>query len=227
MLMKKALVIALMCVSAMLQAATVEITAPQGGSTISGSDVEITAAFDTTAEKPITKIQVYLDGAFISECPWESAEPKGTCSFTWDTIRTPNGPHKVDIQVYSKEENLAAGSVSVTVANIVPDLNPPTVVIVSPKEREQISGKTTIVIEASDDGPSEPFVSVYIDGSLKCVKNHSPYDYEWDTSGGEDRSYTIRVVAVDDAGNKSEAKVKVIVRNPKKQVPITERDFRH
>ena len=224
--MRTALVIALLCLSAMLQAATVEITAPAGGSTISGGEVEIKVAFETTADKPVTKIQVALDGAYITESPWESAEPKGPCSFTWDTLRTPNGPHKVDIQVYSKEEYLASGSLSVTVANAVQDVNPPKVAIISPKEGEAISGKTTIVIEASDDGPTEPFVSIYVDGSLKCVKNHSPYNYEWDSTGGEDRSYTIRAVAMDDAGNKSEAKVKVIVRNPKKQVPITEGDLR-
>lgn len=211
----------------MLQAATVEITAPTADAVISGSEVEIKVALSTTAEKPVTKVQVYLDGAFISECPYESTEPKGSCSFTWDTLRTPNGPHKVDIQAFSKEEYLAMGSLSVSVLNKVPDLVPPKVAIVSPKEGEAVSGTITIVIEASDDGPTEPFVSIYIDGSLRSVKNHGPYSYDWDTTAGEDRSYTIQAVAVDEVGNKADAKpVKPIVRNPTKQVPITERDFR-
>jgi hypothetical protein len=225
--MAKALITLLIFVSAALQAATVEFVAPAEGASIGGSEVEIKVVFTTTADKPITKLQVFLDGVFITERPWESAESKGECSFTWDTLRTPNGPHKVDIQVFSKDEYLAMGSLTVTVANKVPDMTPPTIAIMSPREGEAVSGTITIVVEASDDGTTEPFVSIYIDGSLRAVKNHGPYTYVWDTTTGGDRSYTIRAIAVDEAGNKAEAKpVKPIVRNPKKQVPITERDYR-
>lgn len=224
--MRKALIVILLLASAILQAATVEIAAPPSGAAISGSQVEIKVAFDSTAEKPITKIQVYLDGAFASELALESAELKGTRSFTWDTLRTPNGPHKVDIQAFSKDEYLTMASLSVTIENKAPDFNPPKVAITSPKEGEFVSGTISVVIEASDDGPTEPFVSIFIDGSLRSVKNHAPYSYEWDTRAGEDRSYVIRAIAVDEAGNRAEAKsVHVTVRNPKRQVPITERDF--
>lgn len=200
----------------------VAIVTPPTGATISGNRVEIAVSFSSSEAKPVSKVQVFLDGKYVTERAFEAALPQGVCSFKWDTVRTPDGLHKLDIQILSNDNYLGMASCTVTVMNRAPDLEPPRVAIMSPREGEVVSDITPITIETSDNAGGEPFVSIYVDRSLRSVKNRGPYAYEWDTSSDENGPHTIEATAVDAAGNKADAKpVRVIIRNPVQQEPVT------
>ena len=227
-----AVVLAALCIVGGLHAASpdtgaqaVTIIAPPNGATISGSRVGIMVSFNSDEKHPVSKIQVFLDGKSVTERPYETPLAQSACSFKWDTLRTPNGKHKLDIQIFSGTEYLAMASCAVTVSNQAPDLVIPRVAIVSPREGDMVSGITPITIQASDNSGCEPLVSMYIDKSLRCVKNRGPYTYEWDTTKDENGPHSIEVAATDDSTNRASLKpIRVIVRNPGKPMPFTVRE---
>lgn len=229
------LLVAMMAVmpTALLHAASqpvepgVEITSPPKGATISGSQVEITVSFVSDEEQPVSRIQIFLDGKAVTERLYKTPVARGVCTFRWDTLRTPNGKHKVDAQAFSGDDYLGMASCSVTVSNIKtagPDLAAPKVAITSPKEGETVSGVVPVIIEASDDSGKPPFVTVYVDKKLRSVKNHGPYSFDWDTTQHSNGPVYLEATAADSAGNTGRSKgVRVVIRNTTKQPPITMR----
>jgi len=206
-------------------AQTAAIVAPPNGATIHGGQVDITVSFNSDKEHPVSRVQVFLDGKPVTKRVYETPLAQGACSFKWDTVRTPNGRHKLDIQVFSGDEYLAMASCTVTVANQAPDLAIPRIAVLSPREGETVSGITPITIHAYDNSGQEPLVSVYIDKSLRCMKNRGPYTYEWDTTKDENGPHAIEATAVDDSSNRADLKpIRVIVRNPGKPMPIRARE---
>ena len=198
-----------------------EFITPVHGSFISGNTVEIAVHFVSIQQRPVTKVQVFLDGQYITEMPYETAEVEDTPSFKWDTTRTPNGPHKLDVQLFSGDQYLGMTSCSVTVANGTRDLAPPRVAVTSPKDGSVVSGIIPIIIAAHDESGREPLVSIYVDKSLRCVRNRGPYTYDWDTTGYSNGAHVIEAHAEDDARNTSDVKsVRVTVRNLSSQSPI-------
>lgn len=62
-----------------------------------------------------------------------------------------------------------------------------------------------------DDGSVT--LEVYADGNLIKTLSEAPFKFDWDSKTVGDGSHTIKVVATDAAGNKSEAQVTLIVKN--------------
>ncbi|MHB0912557.1 MAG: stalk domain-containing protein [Armatimonadota bacterium] len=201
--------------------AGVEIASPPNNSTINGSKVEIVIKFSSTESMPVGRVEVHLDGAKVTEREYTPPVASGTSAFRWDTTLTPNGKHVLDVVVAHAGGVVGSARCAVTVANQPPDLSAPKVLIVSPKEGEVVSGVTPIMVQASDDATGDPFVTIYVDDSLRSVSNQKPYVYQWDTTKHENGPHMIDASATDDAENQSDAKaVRVIIRNPVKQEPI-------
>ncbi|HUV05476.1 MAG TPA: Ig-like domain-containing protein [Armatimonadota bacterium] len=224
-------VLAAVCIAGVLHAAesaavpTVTFAAPTNGATIQGGQVDVTVSFGSDDKHPVSKVQVFLDGKPASERVYETPLAQGTCSFKWDTVRSPNGKHKLDIQIFSNTEYLAMASCTVTVSNQPRDLVAPKVALISPKEGDTVSGVTPVTIEASDNSGREPLVSVCIDKSVRCIKNRGPYTYEWDTTRDENGPHSIEVAAADDLYNRAGVKpISVTVRNPGKPMPVIGRE---
>jgi hypothetical protein len=198
-----------------------EIVTPMPDSAISGSQVEIAVRFTSTQEQQVTKVQVFLDGKYVTEYLYDAGRTEGAASFKWDTTRTTNGRHRLDIQMFSSDEYVGMASCMVTVSNRSRDLAPPRVAVTSPRDGAVVSGITPIIIEASDNTGREPLVSVYVDKSLRCVRNRGPYVYDWDTTAYPNGPHTIEASAEDDASNISPVKsIRVTVRNLGAQTPI-------
>lgn len=196
-----------------------EITAPLPGAVISGRDVSIAVNF-SSREKPVTKVEVFLDGIRITERVFEDGRTADICYFRWDTLRVQNGRHRIDTYAFAGEECLAESYRVVTVANAQKDISPPKVAITSPREGQIVSGVTSIIIEAEDDSGADTVVSIYIDGSLRTVKNSAPYTYDWDTTAHDNGALTIEATAVDGVNNTASAKsIKVTVRNSNGTAP--------
>lgn len=190
----------------------VVITAPPNHSVIKGKEVDIAVNFASPEGKPVSKVQVYLDGKYITERTYDSDVAKGTCTFRWDTTRTQNGDHRIDAQAFSKDEYVGMGSCTVSVLNEVVDIEAPRVAV-NLRDGQSVAGVTPIEVAANDNSGREPMVSIFIDQSLRTVKNRSPYSFDWDTTTESNGQHIVQVTAADDANNQSAKSVKVIVRN--------------
>lgn len=200
---------------------TLEITSPPNDSTVNGKQAEVAVQFLSPGSQPVTKVKVFLDGKYITERAYSRGLSEGTTSFKWDTTRSANGRHKVDIQAFCDDVYLGMASCTIYVSNSKKDIAPPRVAVTSPRDGAVVSGITPIVVEAFDNSGLEPMVNVYVDKNLRSVKNRGPYGYDWDTTGYANGPHTIEVGAEDDAKNSTPMKaVHVIVRNQTKREPI-------
>ncbi len=221
-----AVMLVAVCVSGMQSSAqtgvaSATITAPPNGATITGNQVDIAVNFSSAVNQPISKVQVFLDGKQITERVYQSPMVNGTCTFRWDTMRTPNGKHRLDIPVFSGSDYVAMATCVIAVSNTAADLAGPKVIVVSPKNGQVVSGVTSIVVQSLDDSGNEPFISVYVDKSIRSMSNHGPYVYDWDTTSQENGPHIIDVVGMDNSNNKTAIPtIKVMVRNPVKQKPL-------
>lgn len=226
------LVILLALTTSMVWAApSVSIDSPENGEVINGNEVEISVSFVSSAARPVSRVEVSLDGKPVTERAYESPLAVGECAFLWDTLRTEDGRHRLDVQVFSGKSFLCATTSVVTVANqSVPDRQPerpsrdvksPQVSIQSPREGDTVSGKVPVIIQAKDDSGKPPFISVFVDKSLKAITNREPFRYTWDSSEAENGPHEIHVSALDDAENRTVTPpVRIIVRNPVKVTRI-------
>jgi hypothetical protein len=106
----------------------------------------------------------------------------------------------------------AAAAVQAAKPVVVVDTQPPTVSITSPTGG-QVSGVVPIDIESSDN-VGVVRVELYVNGQLIATDELPPFAFAWDTTGKADGSYSLRVQAVDAAGNRRESQpVTVTVGN--------------
>jgi len=94
------------------------------------------------------------------------------------------------------------------------DTTPPTVSITSPKDNAVVFGVVTIKVDASDSGGIAK-VEFYVGDSKLGEDSSKPYEYSWDTKKSKDGTYVLTAKAIDSAGNKNSASIKVVVKNTK------------
>lgn len=212
-------------------ASNVTIVSPKNGALLTGSGVEISVSFAANPKQPVSRVQVSLDGKSVTERTYGSPLAGDECGFLWDTVRTEDGQHRLDVQIFSGKTYLGMATSVVTVANngvvdqeIEPparDIKPPQVKIESPTEGETVSGKVPVIIQAKDDSRKTPYISVFVDKSLKAVTNREPIQYTWDSTQAENGPHEIHVSALDDAENRTVTPpVRVFVRNSTKAAPM-------
>ncbi len=201
--------------------AVIELASPPADSVINGSHVEVAVRFLSAENRKVTLVKVFLDDAYITQMAYETAIREGGSSFTWDTNRTPNGRHRLEVRLFSGDEYLGSTTGDVYVSNKPKDLAPPRVAVMSPQDGAVVSGVVPIIIEASDNSGIEPMVNVSIDKSLRSVKNRAPYEYTWDTTNTPNGPHTIDISAEDDARNPASARtIRVTVRNLTTTSPV-------
>jgi LysM repeat protein len=198
----------------------VTIITPINGEVIAGKEYIFKVGFQSDSKHPISKIQVFLDGDYISELAFTTPQVRGTCLFKWDTLRTPDGRHRLDIQAVSNRTVLGSDSCEVVVANNTSQLSIPRVALISPRNGDVVSGIVPIEVKVSN-GTGEVMVSIVIDQSVRLLKNRPPYTYQWDTTKESNGPHSVEVTAIDSANNKvSLQPIRVIVRNP--QAPVSQ-----
>ncbi|OGO28444.1 MAG: hypothetical protein A2Z16_09355 [Chloroflexi bacterium RBG_16_54_18] len=123
----------------------------------------------------------------------------------WDTTGL-DGLYAIQLLVIHQDKSIQRSGVLVTVDN-----QPPTVEVAHPLDGAHISSKKkselVVGIQAEDNLNLEK-VSIYLDGELLTTLFQPPYAVLWKTAVGE---HTIRVLAVDKAGNQSEHSIQFIV----------------
>jgi hypothetical protein len=213
-----------LCIGGVAFGSTVDIAAPPNDSTISGDSVQIVVNFEAGDLTPADKVVVKLDGSSVTHRSFDTALPSGSTTFKWDTTRTPNGKHTLDIMVTHGKDILGTAVCEVTVSNKSADHFAPKLKVRNLKEGQTVTGTAPIVVEASDDAGNEPLVSICIDKVVRSVSNRAPFRYDWDTTAYTNGPHYIDISAIDGSDLTSKIKtLRVLVRNPVKAAPLSSR----
>lgn len=123
----------------------------------------------------------------------------------WDTQGL-DGLYTIQLQVVQNDQQVEIALIQVTVDNI-----PPQVSISSPIEDQESApraGQITLAADAQDNLEIRS-VEFYLDGKLLERRYQAPYAIAWTSQPGE---HTLRVVALDKAGNQAEDSIRFRVR---------------
>lgn len=170
------------------------ITAPLGGSSVSGLVAVNVSAIDNVG---VTRVELRVNGAL------HATDTSTPYAFSWDTTKVANGTVNLQAVAYDAAGNAgASATTTVTVSNgaaTPADSTPPIVAIVSPSNGGTVSGTVTVSATATDNiGVTK--VEFWVNGALTATDTSAPYSFGWNTrklSG----SQSIVAKAFDAAGN--------------------------
>jgi hypothetical protein len=191
------------------------ITAPAGGTTVSGT---LTVAASATDNVGLVGVQFKRNGVNLG-----AEDTTAPYSVSWNTTTVGNGSYTLTAVARDGAGNQAASAgVIVTVAN---DTAPPSVSVTAPINGAAAFGLVTVAASASDN-VGVASVQFTLDGvNLGTQDTTAPYSILWDTATTTDGSHTLTAVARDAAGNAAtSAGVIVTVANGPIQVALTPQD---
>lgn len=204
-------------VPAYAQASRVAIVSPSAGETINGQRSEVSVAYNTGTNEKVTRVEILVDGAPYGVKHIADPTTRGIASFLVDTTRIGNGSHTFVVKVFSGNKLIGSTSGSYKIGNQPIDVLAPDLKFVGISAGDVLKGVAMVEIAAKDNGQDSPLVSVFVDKSLKLIKNIPPYTYDWDTTLYEDGKHVLEACAYDSAGNKSESeKLEVYIQNTNK-----------
>lgn len=192
------------------EAPKVAITSPAAGAKV-GTSVTVKASI--TDDTGVTKATLLADGQALKSLaspPWEL------------TASLAAGPHTLVVEALDAAGNKGSATVVVTVETALPtpppgggtepppstgDTQAPRVTIGSPAEGATVA--TTLTLQATVvDDTAVARVDLLVDGQLSASRTGSPFDFQVSLPVGK---HTLRVEALDGAGNKGSAAVTVNV----------------
>jgi thermitase len=185
---------------------TTVISAPMGGSTLTGTIIVAASASDNVA---VSKVDLFEDGALVS------SDTTAPYAWSWDTTLDVNGTHVLQSKAYDAAGNMGSSAqISVVVSNAIASTNaPPTVNIISPTNGAKIktNGNTSISVTASDtDGIAS--IVITIDGAkVKTCTNATSCSYAWSNKTMTSGSHTILATAVDKSSTANSASTSITV----------------
>ena len=156
-------------------------------------------------------VELRINGESFATRAVASKESKGTVEFTVTVTDLKDGDNEVEIRLYDK-----AGKVlSSQKQNISTDQgNKGPVYITGPKQGETVKGPVEIKLGFGKE-MKNAFVSFFVDGDHKEIKNTPPYNYVWDTQKESNGWHTVEAWVVDELTNTYKSKqVRVFVNNP-------------
>jgi hypothetical protein len=166
----------------------VAITSPVNGSSIAGSNLNITAAA-SEAGGTIAQVQFYEGSVLLA------TDTTAPYSYTWNNV--PAGDY-----IYLTAKATDTNGVSTTSSPVTATLTPvvPVVAITSPGNGNSVTAGSTITITASASETNGTIEDVYFyNGStLLGSDSTSPYSYSWTNVPAG--SYTLTAVAIDANG---------------------------
>ena len=171
------------------------IVSPPAGLTVSGDVQIIVSANDNRAMK---EVALSINGTYVTTIE------QPPFFYIWDTsVEQEDAEHTISVVLIDLAGNEAPlNPISVVVDNIAPaDINPPTVIIMSPVAGQELSGTIDIEVIANDNTGIN-YIEYYIDGQSYSVDSIPPYIQEWDTETAEDDlEHIIAAVGYDNEGN--------------------------
>jgi hypothetical protein len=178
---------------------TIAITSPGGATGTANINV---SASDTQG---LQKVQFWVDSTYLG---YDASAPY---SKSWNTTLLTDGTHTVRARAVDWANNMTETTMSVVVAN--DDTTAPAVSIASPLDGGTVSGVVSIDASPTDDLGVQK-VQFWVDSTYLGFDASSPYSRSWNSASVANGTHTIRVRAVDWAGNvSSDVTITVTVSN--------------
>ncbi len=197
-----------------VEAATATWLAPQPGDRITSRNVEVSVGYNTQSDLEVTRLELWIDGRYYATRSLVRPEPRGVCSFWWDTAKFAPGAHQLTVRIYAGDKLVASVSNKVVIGQKSYDLRVPNVRFANIKSGDVLKGTVTIKMVVTDDSAEPPIVCLLVDGALKYLTNRQPYVCSLDTTKYTNGQHELQTYAYDSAGNKSDpASVKVVFQN--------------
>ena len=200
---------------------TIEITAPEDGSTVDGVVTIEGTADDEDGDEQVEMVEIRIDDGGWGEAEIEEAEGTISWSFEWDTTEVENGEHTIYARAFDGEDYSEVSELNLTVDNEETVNHEPEIEITSVEKTDDY----TIEIRWTASDPDEDALEIdlYYDGDhdpdngkgliVKDLDNTESYD--WDISDMEDGDYYILSVARDPGGGEgSDYSKKITVSLP-------------
>ncbi|MCS7209352.1 MAG: stalk domain-containing protein [Fimbriimonadales bacterium] len=131
------------------------------------------------------------------------------------------GVHEATIRLYDAQGRLIAQRA--TRIELAPDPNSP-LTIVAPRNGSRVAGVVPIEVRVNHSGAA--YVSFFIDGQVRGLRNYPPYIYNWDTARETNGWHTIEVWSHADNQTFRTPPMRVFVNNPggrtERQMPPAE-----
>jgi hypothetical protein len=174
-------------------APSVNISSPSGGATVSGS---VTISVNATDNVGVASVTFWVDGVQVG------ADSTAPYSAAWDSSSASNGVHVVLAQAVDLAGNTGTASVSVNVSNGVGDSTPPNVRIGAPTEGAVVSTNQYVYADVTDN-VAVAKVELYVDGRATASSTAAPFTTKWNTRKAARGTHTLKLRAIDSAGNVS------------------------
>ena len=187
------------------QAPTASITAPAGGSELSGTVIVQVDAGD--AEDPVGTLDVEVNtGSGWKTAPWNAGTAR--YEYSWDTTTQSDGSKTIRARATDAQSTTTdAADVAVTLENVDAA---PTATITTPGAGATVSGTKTVRLNASDveDAAGTLNVKVNVGSGWQPTTwnpGNSRYEYAWDTTTHADGPATVQARATDSGDNTTTA----------------------
>ncbi len=159
----------------------------------------------------VALVELRVNGVSVATRSVSDRESLGETNFSLDTSALDDGENQVEVRVYDGAGKLV-GSEKSTLT--VDRLASGPVYLAKPKAGATVQGPVEISLGFKHD-LRNVYVSFFVNGEFKALKNYPPYSYLWDTSRVPNGWHEVEAWAVDDTNVtfKSE-KLRVFVNNP-------------
>jgi hypothetical protein len=167
------------------------ITAPANGATLSGS----ASVFSATASDAsgIDHVQFRVGATVLAD---DTTSPY---SVTWDTNAYADGPYTLTADAWDNAGNLLTRTVSVQIVN--DDTTPPSASITAPLNNATVSGASVAFNATAADASGIQKVRFWVGSTYLGYDTTSPYNRTFDSTALLNGKYTLKIEAVDNAGN--------------------------
>lgn len=187
-------------------APSIAFASPSTGSTVKGL---VSVSVNASDNVGVSKIELRANGAVVGT---DITAPYG---FSWDSTTVADGKATLTAYAYDAAGNYAGATATVTVENAAGSLQtettadtaPPLATISNPPAGSKVSGNVSVSASATDNvGVSK--IALFIDGK-QVATGKETLTYKWNTRAASAGSHTVRLDAVDLAGNAASTAVQV------------------
>jgi subtilisin family serine protease len=188
-------------------APVIQSVAPADETTVRGTVSLSTAATDN---RGVTRVEYYLDDALAGTAT------RRPFTYAWKTAGL-DGSHTLVARAYDD-----AGNVSTWSGHLLVDNQSPAVSITEPAAGSAFPGRTVTVAADASDNDRVSRVEFFVDGRQSAALTAGPFRWDWNTAGVRSGNHTLKAVAYDVAGNRTEsAPVSVVVDSSAPTVSIS------
>ena len=182
---------------------TVQNLGPGLEQVANNSDVvgTFSVSVDASDDTQVNRVELYING-ILSQQDFSSPYV-----FSVDSITLNSGANQIEARAIDSSNNWTSDQITV---NALTDTISPTITITNPTDGQIISGKTKIIVLASDESGISK-VEIFIDGTLKTTLTGSTFDYMWNPKGTSGGTHTISSIATDSYGNSAQTSIDVII----------------